>query len=133
MLAPGRAEAVALLLDAPLSFWGGIETETGRIKDVHHPQHDAVVTGRILVLPSGRGSSSSSSVLAETIRLGTGPAAIVLGEPDPILALAAIVAAELYGTAVPVVVADATTYAAIADGGQILVEADATGARVLLR
>ena len=133
MLAPGRAEAVALVLDAPLSFWGGIETETGRIKDVHHPQHDAVVTGRILVLPSGRGSSSSSSVLAETIRLGTGPAAIVLGEPDPILALAAIVAAELYGTAVPVVVADATTYAAIADGGRILVEADATGARVLLR
>ena len=133
MLAPGRAEAVALVLDAPLSFWGGIETETGRIKDVHHPQHDAVVTGRILVLPSGRGSSSSSSVLAETIRLGTGPAAIVLGEPDPILALAAIVAAELYGTAVPVVVADATTYAAIADGGRILVEADAAGARVLLR
>ncbi|MFM8998619.1 MAG: aconitase X swivel domain-containing protein, partial [Actinomycetota bacterium] len=116
-LAPGRAVGTALVLDAPLSFWGGIETATGRITDVHHPQLDAVVTGCILVLPSGRGSSSSSAVLAETIRLGTGPAAIVLAEPDPILALAAIVAGELYGATIPVVVADAATYRAIADGG----------------
>lgn len=123
-LAPGRAEGAALVLDGPLSFWGGIETETGRIKDVHHPQHDANVTGRVLVLPSGRGSSSSSAVLAETIRLGTAPAALILGEADPILALAAIVAGELYGVAVPVVVADASTYAAIVDGGRVVVEAD---------
>ena len=46
-------------------------------------------------MPSGRGSSSSSSVLAEAIRAGTAPAAIVLGEADPILALGAIVAREL--------------------------------------
>lgn len=129
-LAPGRAEGVALVLDGPLSFWGGIETETGRLKDVHHPQHDAIVTGRILVLPSGRGSSSSSSVLAETIRLGTGPAAIVLGESDPILALAAIVARELYGAEVPVVVAEPTTYAAITDGRHVIVEAAADRARI---
>jgi hypothetical protein len=56
-------------------------------------------------MPSGRGSSSSSSVLAESIRAGTAPAAIVLGEADPILALAAIVARELYGKTTPVVVA----------------------------
>lgn len=124
VLAPGHADAEALVLDEPLSFWGGIETETGRIKDVHHPQHGAVVTGKVLVLPSGRGSSSSSSVLTETIRLGTAPIAIVLGEPDPILALAAIVATELYGKRVPVVVADDATYVSLADGMRILVEAD---------
>jgi hypothetical protein len=56
-------------------------------------------------MPAGRGSSSSSYVLAEAIRAGTAPAAIVLGEPDPIVALGAIVAAELYGVDVPVVVA----------------------------
>lgn len=123
-LAPGRAQGAALVLDAPLSFWGGIETETGRIKDVHHPQRGAVVTGRVLVMPSGRGSSSSSSVLAESIRLGTGPAAVVLGEPDPILALASIVAGELYGAAVPVIVVDAATYGRIEDGGRVVVEAD---------
>ena len=79
--------------------------ETGDIIDVRHPQHGANVAGRILVMPSGRGSSSSSSVLAESIRAGTAPAAIVLGEADPILALGAIVARELYGKVTPVVVA----------------------------
>src|SRR3972149_7902586 len=61
--------------------------------------------GKTRVIPGGRGSSSSSSVLAEAIRAGTAPAAIVLLEPDPIVALGAIVARELYGTSVPVVVA----------------------------
>ena len=95
----------ALILEEPLSFWGGIDPETGEVVDVRHPQHGANVTGRILVMSSGRGSSSSSSVLAEAIRAGTAPAAIVLGEADPILALGAIVARELYGKITPVVVA----------------------------
>jgi predicted aconitase with swiveling domain len=56
-------------------------------------------------MPSGRGSSSSSYVFAEAIRAGIAPAAVVLGEADAIVALGAIVAAELYGIEVPVVVA----------------------------
>jgi predicted aconitase with swiveling domain len=106
-LVAGEASGVALVLDEPLSLWGGLDPATGRLIDVHHPQAGEVVTGRVLVMPSGRGSSSSSSVLAEAIRAGTAPAAIVLREPDPIVALGAIVARELYGTRVPVVVADA--------------------------
>jgi predicted aconitase with swiveling domain len=105
-LVAGHASGPALVLDEPLSFWGGVDPATGDIVDVHHPQRDANVAGRVLVMPSGRGSSSSSSVLAEAIRAGTAPAAIVLGEPDPILALGAIVARELYGRSLPVVVAD---------------------------
>jgi predicted aconitase with swiveling domain len=58
----------------------------------------------VLVMPGGRGSSSSSSVLAESIRAGTAPKAIVLVEPDPIIALGAIVARELYGASIPIVV-----------------------------
>jgi hypothetical protein len=104
-LVPGTAVGPALVLDEPLSFWGGIDPETGDVVDVRHPQHGANVVDRILVMPSGRGSSSSSSVLAEAIRVGTAPAAIVLGEADPILALGAIVARELYGKVTPVVVA----------------------------
>jgi predicted aconitase with swiveling domain len=107
-LVEGEAWGQALVLDQPLSLWGGLDPATGRIVDVHHPQLGEVVTGRVLVMPSGRGSSSSSTVLAEAIRLGTSPAAIVLTEPDPILALGAIVARELYGRTIPVVVADAT-------------------------
>ena len=65
-------------------------------------------------MPGGRGSSSSSSVLAELIRRGAGPAAIVLGERDPIIALGAMVAEALYGRTVPVLVADAEAYARVA-------------------
>jgi predicted aconitase with swiveling domain len=103
-LAPGDARAAALVLDEPLSFWGGVDPASGRIIDRHHPQHGRSVAGRILVMPSGRGSSSSSSVLAEAVRAATGPAGIVLREPDGIVALGALVAAELYGSEVPVVV-----------------------------
>jgi predicted aconitase with swiveling domain len=103
-LVAGSAEGDALVLEAPLSFWGGIDPATGTVIDVHHPQVGANVAGRILVMPSGRGSSSSSSVLAEAIRAGTAPAAIVLLEADAILALGAIVARELSGATIPIVV-----------------------------
>ncbi|MCH2423729.1 MAG: DUF126 domain-containing protein, partial [Acidimicrobiales bacterium] len=81
-----------------------LDPETGRITDRHHPQLDEYVVGRVLVMPSGRGSSSASSALCEAIRAGTGPAAIVMAEPDEIIALGAVVADELYGRLVPVVV-----------------------------
>ena len=105
-LVAGTAEGEALVLDEPLSFWGGVDPATGQIVDVHHRQRGERVTGRVLVMPSGRGSSSSSSVLAEAVRTGTAPAAIVLLEPDAIVALGAIVARELYGVELPVVVID---------------------------
>ena len=104
-LVAGSAEGEPLVLAEPLSFWGGVDPATGDVIDGHHPQAGANVTGRVLVMPGGRGSSSSSSVLAEAIRAGTAPAAIVLLEADPILALGAIVARELYGRTIPIVVA----------------------------
>jgi predicted aconitase/predicted aconitase with swiveling domain len=105
VLCPGSAAGPALPLRQPLSFWGGVDPADGRIIDPHHPQHGESVTGRVILMPSGRGSSSSSSVLAESLRLGTGPAAIVLSEPDVIIAVGAMVASELYGAVCPVVVA----------------------------
>ena len=63
-------------------------------------------------MPSGRGSSSSASVLAEAVRARTAPAAILLGEPDLILSIGAAVAEELYGVRVPVL-----TIGAIASPG----------------
>jgi predicted aconitase with swiveling domain len=118
-LVPGSGTGPALVLEEPLSFWGGLDPATGEIVETNHPQRGEVVTGRILVMPSGRGSSSSATVLAESTRLGTGPAGIVLGEPDEIVAVGAIVAAELYGVAIPVVVASPHAYATIRDGDRI--------------
>jgi uncharacterized protein len=103
-LVGGRAEGEVVVLDEPLSFWGGYDPETGRIIDRRHPQLGVSLVDVIAILPAGRGSSSSTSVLAEAIRLGTAPAGIVLTSPDAIIALGAMVAEELYGTTMPVVV-----------------------------
>jgi uncharacterized protein len=109
----------ALVLDESLSLWGGIDPASGEIVDAHHPQRGSNVAGRVLVMASGRGSSSSASVLAEAVRAGTAPAAIVIGEPDLILAIGSAVAEELYGTVVPVVVLQPAELAAIRDGDPI--------------
>ncbi len=129
-LVAGHATGTALVLDEPLSFWGGLDPSTGRVIDTHHPQLDEVVTGRILVLPSGRGSSSSSYVLAEAIRIGTGPAGILLEEPDGIIALGAIVARELYGISVPVVTLDQRSFAALRSDSVLEIHASADAAFV---
>lgn len=102
--APGTAEGPALVLGEGVSFWGGIDVDSGRIIDRVHPDAGTSVTGAILVMPGGRGSSSSSSILAEMLRKGTAPAAIVLTVADPILPVGAIVAASLYGCHCPIVV-----------------------------
>jgi predicted aconitase with swiveling domain len=127
----GTAEAPVLKLDEPVSFWGGIGPE-GTIIDVHHPQHGATVTGRVLVMRTGRGSSSGTYVLAELIRLGLAPAGIILTEPDGIIATGALVAAELYGTEVPIAVVTPDDYERIEDGVAMSMVMDGDDAVVTL-
>jgi predicted aconitase with swiveling domain len=66
-------------------------------------------------MAASRGSSSSSSVLAEQLRAGVGPAAIILTSRDAILALGALAAFELYGIAMPIVLVTSDELAALAD------------------
>jgi uncharacterized protein len=114
----------ALVLAEGLSLWGGMDPATGELIDAHHPQRGASLTGRVVIMPSGRGSSSSASVLAEAVRANTAPAAILLGEPDLILDIGSAVAEELYGTVVPVLVLDAKRLAAIRDGEMVRIGPD---------
>jgi len=129
VLLDGEAEGDVLVLDAPLSFWGGVDPHTGALIDVHHPQYGAALAGKVLVLPGGRGSSSSSSVLAEAIRLGTAPAALLMAEADDILVLGALAAAEVYGTRCPMLEIDGATRARLHDG----MRAAVAGSRVEAR
>ncbi len=85
----------ALVLSAPISFWGGVDAATGRIADVRHPQCGATIAGRVLFLPGTIGSSSASAVLLELVHNGHAPAALILHEPDAILLLGLIVAREM--------------------------------------
>lgn len=106
--APGSASGPALVLEEPLSFWGGVDPASGEIIDRHHPQWGRSITGTILVIPHGRGSSGGSAVLTESIRVGTAPAGIVMGQLDTILHVGALVARELYpGRSCPMVVVGA--------------------------
>ena len=96
ILVPGRAgEGEALVLTAPISFWGGVDPKSGRIADVRHPQHGETIAGRVLFLPGTIGSSSASAVLMELVHNGHAPAALVLHEPDAILLLGLIVGREM--------------------------------------
>ena len=93
ILHAGRAEGRVLRLDAPLSFWGGFEPLTGEIVDAHHPQRGINLAGRIVLMAQSRGSGTAPGALAESIRRETGPAALVMIEPDVNLAIGATVAA----------------------------------------
>ncbi|HLF21470.1 MAG TPA: DUF126 domain-containing protein [Aestuariivirga sp.] len=110
VLNAGEAEGPVLVLDEPLSFWGAFDPRTGIILDVHHPQRGARLTGKVLLMRESRGSGSSPGTIAEAIRLGTAPAAIVLVAPDVNLAIGAAVAAELYGRHCPVLAVSGTGY-----------------------
>lgn len=102
IIVPGNAEGEVLDCRVPISFWGGVDPESGRIIDVHHPCHGETVSGRILMMPSSRGSCSGSGVLLELALNGRAPAALVFSEAEETLTLGALVAAKLFGLPVPV-------------------------------
>ncbi len=105
-LLDGEAIGPLQILTEPLSFWGGVDVESGQIIDPNHPQFGELVSGCILGLPHGRGSSSSATVLAEMIRIGSGPVGLILSEPDQILVAGGYVANVLYAKRFVVSVGD---------------------------
>ena len=124
VLLEGAAAGPSLVLDEPLSMWGGLDPISGEIIDRRHPQWGSTVTGSILLLPWGRGSSSASSVLAEAIRRRTAPLAIVMLEPDDIILLGALAAEELYAITCPIVIADPSLYGTVSTGDHVTIGTD---------
>ncbi len=123
LLFPGAGRGALMRLDEPLSFWGGVDTATGRITQVRHPQVGQNVAGRMLALPGTIGSSSSSAVMLELIRAGHAPAGLVLVEPDAILLLGCVVAREMGWIAPPAVQITLAEMHCLADGDYCLDEA----------
>ena len=110
VIVASSAAGPVVVLDEPLSFWGGFSAEEGIVTDGHHPQAGVSLVGAFVVMVGARGSSSASSVLTEAVRLGTAPAAILMQRPDEILVTGALVATELYGRTVPIVLLDDAVY-----------------------
>ncbi|MEJ6638962.1 MAG: DUF126 domain-containing protein, partial [Octadecabacter sp.] len=107
-----------------LSFWGGVDPDTGTIIDVHHPNHGASLAGRIVLMPTSRGSCSGSGVLLQLARNGKAPAALVFREEEDILTLGALIAARLFDRPVSVLRLSASIYEALSHAETAEVEHD---------
>ena len=124
-LSPGVASGPIARLSAPLSLWGGLNLDDGTICDVSHPQYGHSLSGKVLAMRAARGSSSSSSALVEASRRGVAPSAIILVRADPILVIGSLVAADLYGTQIPIVLVPETEWDNLPHAGTAIVEASA--------
>lgn len=90
-VAKGTARGEALVSNEGISFYGGVEPETGKVVEKDHPLEGQCITGKILVFPMGKGSTVGSYVLYDMKKRGTAPAAIVNKEVEPIIAVGAII------------------------------------------
>lgn len=99
----GEASGELVSSSQELSFWGGVNPETGEIVDRHHPLSRRHLQNSVLAIPSGRGSCSASGVMLELLRNGKGPNAILFERREDILTLGVMIAEEIFSIAIPVV------------------------------
>jgi predicted aconitase with swiveling domain len=89
---PGAVRGVALVSREPVCFLGGIDPETGIVVEAGHELEGQCITGRVLVFPTGKGSTVGSYTIYRMAKGGTAPVAIVNRESEAIVAVGAIIA-----------------------------------------
>ncbi len=124
MIVAGEAEGKVLFSDEPLSFWGGYDQETGEIIDRRHPLSGENATGRILAIPSSRGSTTTVSVLLEALLSGKSPSAILIERIDQYFTLAAVIAEEFFHNVFPVVLVPKAEFSRLREVEWLKVRAD---------
>ncbi len=87
----GKAEGEALVTKDGISFYGGVDPDTGEIVEKGHELEGQSVAGKILVFPEGKGSTVGSYVLYNLKRNGKAPLAIVNKECETIVAVGCII------------------------------------------
>ncbi len=112
-LVAGEAAGPLLWSEDPLSFWGGYDQYTGRIIDERHPLFDQNGKGKIMAIPGTRGSSTTTAVLLEAVRLENHPIGFIVTDRDTYLALASIVAHEMYDSKIPVLMISASDFSSL--------------------
>ena len=91
-----NVEGDVVVCNEGLSFWGGVDPDTGVIIDIHHPNCGEQLSGKILLMPTSRGSCSGSGVLLQLAQNGNAPAALIFRENEDILTLGAMIAEKLF-------------------------------------
>ncbi|MBN1936170.1 MAG: DUF126 domain-containing protein [Anaerolineae bacterium] len=110
----GRGEGLALVSPEPIGFLGGVDPDTGIVVEPGHALYEQCVAGRVLVFPTGKGSTVGSYTLYRLAKNGLAPAAIVNAQSEAIVAVGAIIAG------IPMV--DQIDIARIATGQYVTVE-----------
>ncbi|MCZ7470138.1 aconitase X [Agrobacterium sp. O3.4] len=121
----GAAEGKVIATTEALSFWGGVDPATGKVIDVHHPLHGICLTGGVLFMPTSRGSCTGSGVLLDLILTGRAPSALVFCEAEDVLTLGALVTAEMFDRALPVVRLDADNFARFSHAAHVSINENA--------
>jgi predicted aconitase with swiveling domain len=85
----GDVEGNILILEEPISFWGGVDTQSGNIIDCNHPQCGDCIRDTLLVLPGTRGSTASPGALLEMLAADIGPKGFILTAEDSVCLVAA--------------------------------------------
>jgi predicted aconitase with swiveling domain len=88
---PGQAAGEALVTSMDISFFGGIDPETGVVLEHGHELEGLCVAGKILIFPSGKGSTVGSYTLYRLKKAGKSPLAIINTECEPITAVGCII------------------------------------------
>jgi predicted aconitase with swiveling domain len=88
----GKARGTALVSPVAIGFLGGVDAETGAVVEPGHPLQGQSIAGRVLVFPTGKGSTVGSYTLYRLARRGLAPAAIINTRSEAIVAVGAIIA-----------------------------------------
>ncbi|HXW94815.1 MAG TPA: DUF126 domain-containing protein [Nitrososphaerales archaeon] len=87
----GKAEGPALVSSSPMSFYGGVNPDTGEVVERGSDLAGQSVKGKVLVFPYGKGSTVGSYILYRLARNGVAPSAIVNAKCETIVAVGAII------------------------------------------
>lgn len=113
VIAPANAEAEILVCREGLSFWGGVDPKTARVIDAHHELNGVCLAGKIVLMPTSRGSCSGSGVLLQLALNGNAPAALIFREEEEVLTLGALIASKMFDRTIGVARLTAEDYQAL--------------------
>ncbi|MBD3405773.1 MAG: DUF126 domain-containing protein [Candidatus Lokiarchaeota archaeon] len=87
----GKTEGQILYTTEDISFYGGCDPETGEIVEKGHQLEGVSIAGKVLVFPTGKGSTVGSYVLYALSKAGKAPLAIINKATDPVVAVGCII------------------------------------------
>ena len=114
VLIDGAASGDIVLCQEGLSFWGGVDPTSGAIIDTKHPQWGQSLSGKMVMMPTSRGSCSGSGVLLALALCDKAPACLIFSEAEEILTLGALVCARIFDKTIPILRLAQATYNRVA-------------------